>query len=313
MCGYCIEGGFLIPALESAYVGGIPAENDDFYLWGYLQEEENLYSVIEIAKESDDCHEAMDIIFCRLFENYILYGFDMVIFKKMTSTFGPGVLDSFIEKRIDLNNEGHMSRIREKLCDKKNYQNDQLWKGFISDKAKLIEDSLKLLSFYYDWWIKGHNKKESDPYLRLKKTGIMDPIADTPKNEWERFYAMFPLVYFSLMFLWKYDSDTELIEKIALHCPKGVPDFVGYDLWLQRKAFAFLVQKVGLIKVLEKTDQIRVELIYYALLKCKPPIDEIKIVLELLREIPGRFAHFNEDVDYYISQIEDVIISTLPH
>jgi len=303
MCGYCIEGGVLIPALELAYKEE-KTKIDGFNIVTCLQEENNLYLALDEAGKFEYRNDFADIVLCRLYEKYILFGIDNVLYKKIISIFGNDMIDNVL-KRSEFNNKQYVSRIKVKLSDQKIYQNNQQWNNFISDKTELIEDSLKLLSFYYDWWIKGHNKRESDPYLRLKKTGIMDPIADTPKKEWERFYALFPCLYFSLMYLWKYHSDTELIEKIALHSPKGVPDFEGYDLWLQRKAFAFLVQKIGLIKVLEKTDQIRVELIYYALLKCKVSKDEIKIVVRLLRGTPGRFAHFDEDVEYYISQIEN--------
>ena len=312
MCGYCIEGGVLIPELESAF-NGKKTKVESLYLTNYLQEENNLYSAIDEAKKFESRNDFADIVLCRLYEKNILYGADNILYKKIITVFGHDVVDTVLKKRSGLNDKLYVSRIREKLSDKEIYQNNRQWNSFISDKPELIEDSLKLLRFYYDWWIKGHNKRRSDPNLRLKKTGIMDPIADTPKKEWERFYSLFPCLYFSLIYLWKYHSDTELIEKIALHCPKGVPDFEGYDLWLQRKAFIFFIQKVGIIKALEKTDQIRVELIYYALLKCKVSSDEIKIIVGSLRENPGRFAAFDEDVEYYVSQIEDIIISTLPH
>ena len=303
MCGYCFEGGILIPALELAYKGE-KTKIDGFYIANYLQEENNLYLAVDEAKKFESRNDYAGIVLCRLYENYILSGVDNVLYKKITSIFGDDVVDTVL-KKSSLDSKQYVSRIRKKLCDKEIYQNNRQWDNCISGKTELTEDSLKLLNFYYDWWIEGQNKRKSEGLLRLRKTGIMDPIADTPKTEWERFYALFPYVYFSLIYLWKYHSDIELIEKIALHCPDGTPDFEGYDLWLQRRAFAFFIQKVGIIKALEKADQIRVELIYYALLKFKISSDEIKIVLGLLRENPGRFAAFDEEVEYYISQIEN--------
>ncbi|GAB6146636.1 hypothetical protein JCM12294_40770 [Desulfocicer niacini] len=78
------------------------------------------------------------------------------------------------------------------------------------------------------------------------------------------------------MYLRKYNRNSELIEKIALYCPNDVPDFMGYDLWLQRRAFVLYVQGVGIIEVLKHVDEIRPELINYALLKCRVSKGEAK-------------------------------------
>lgn len=305
MCGYCIEGAVLIPALESAYKGEI-VKIDGLYISNCLKEEDNLYIAVDKARGFAYLNDFRDIVICRLYEQYILHGLDNVLYKKITLVFGRDVVDVFLKKRRGLNNKLKVSRIWEKLYDKEIYQNHQQWSNFMSAKTELIEVSLDLLSFYYDWWINGHNREISDSMKRLKKTGIMDPIEDTPQKEWEKFYALFPWFYFSLMYLWKYHSNTELIEKIALHCPKGVPDFEGYDLWLQRRAFVFYIQKVGITKALKHVDKVRIELIYYALLKCKVSIDETKIIIGLLKKNIDRFT-FGGDAEYYISKIENII------
>ena len=305
MCGYCIECGVLIPALESAYKGET-VKIDGFYIANYLQEEDNFYIAVDKAKEFENFNDFSDIAICRLYEQYILYGLDNALYKKITSIFGHDVVDVFLKKRRALNNKQNVSAIWEKLYDKEIYQNNRQWSNFMSAKTELIEISSNVLSFYYDWWIKGHKKEISDPMERLNETGIMDPIENTPQKEWEKFYALFPWFYFSLMYLWKYHSNTELIKKIALHHPKDVPDFEGYDLWLQRKAFVFYIQKVGITKMLKHVDKIRFELIYYALLKCKVSRDEIKTIIRLLRENQDRLV-LDEDAEYYISKIEDVI------
>jgi hypothetical protein len=310
MCQYCIEGGILIPMLESVYMGEI-TKIEGLNISSYIKEGENLYVAVDKAKGFED-YCSIDIIICRLYEEYIFHGFNNLPYKKITAVFGSDVVDIFLKQRNALNKKQKISVIWENLYNREIYQNNRQWNNFMSAKTELKEISFVILNFYYDWWIKGHKKVTSNPMKKLKKTGILNPIGNTPQKKWDSFCALFPWVYFSLVYLYKYHNDTELIEKIALHSPNGVPGMEGDELWLQRKAFIFFIQKVGIINALAKIDEIRVQLIYYALLKCKVSEDEIKIIVELLRENPDRFG-LGDEVDYYISQIEDVIISTLPY
>ena len=70
MCGYCIEGGILIPALELAYMGKKTKVNS-LYLANYLQEENNFYSAIDEAKKFESRNDFADIVLCRLYEKNI--------------------------------------------------------------------------------------------------------------------------------------------------------------------------------------------------------------------------------------------------
>lgn len=310
MCGYCIEGGIVIPVLESAYKGEIArldvTDNfeDFFYILSRLQEEDDFYIPVDEVKKFDDIYKFKDIAVCRLYEQYILHGWDDDFYKKIIAVFGHDVMDVFLQKTRMQDNNQKTSKIWERLCDKETYQNFEKWNHFISAEIELINFSSELLSFYYNWWIKGNEKEISDPGERLIKTGIMDTIVDTSQEEWEKLHALFPWVYFSLMYLWKHDGHSELIGKIALHCSNHTPCFEGYDLWLQRRAFVFYIQRVGIINVLtQHVDEIRLELIYYAVLKCKATRDEAKIIIGLLRENQDNFT-FGADVEYYISKIE---------
>jgi hypothetical protein len=101
----------------------------------------------------------------------------------------------------------------------------------------------------------------------MKKTGIMDPIEDTPPKEWNRFYLFFPAVSFSLSFLSRHQSRSDIIKRIAIETPQNVPHFSGYDLWLQRKAFIVCLNEYGIQFIIDHYDKLRFELICYALLK----------------------------------------------
>ena len=148
-CGYCIEGGVLIPALESAYKGAKP-EIDGFYIANYLQEENNLYLAVEEAGKFECRSDFTNIVLCRLYEKYILSWVDNVLYKKNTSIFGHDVLDVFLKKRNELNKKRYVSKIWEVLWNKEIYQDNRQWNILIYDKAGLIEGSLKILNFYYD-------------------------------------------------------------------------------------------------------------------------------------------------------------------
>ena len=158
------------------------------------------------------------------------------------------------------------------------YFDKSKWEIFINNKELLIRNSENTLASYHRWWIQGENMKMSDPSQRMEETGIMDPIDDTTPEEWDKFYSSFPYLYFSLLFLLKHQDNSEIIRRIALSDRNVVPDFLGYDLCLQRKAFVACVKKYGVSFIIENYDDIRLELIYYALLK-KSICNEDKTVL----------------------------------
>jgi len=307
MCQYCIEGGVLIPLLEAAYVGEVK-KIDGWYISSCIQEEDNLYTAVDKARGFEDCC-SIDIVICRLYEEFIFYGFDNLLYKKITTVFGSDFVDVFLKQRNALNNKQKISVIWENLYNKENYQNDLLWNNFISAKTELIEFSLDVLNFYYDWWIKGNKSETSYPMKRLEETGIIFPVGHMLQKESEIFDALFPWVYFSLMYLAKYNSSPDLIEKIALYSSKQMPGIGGYDLWLQRRAFIFFIQKLGMINALKKIEKIRIELIYYALLKSKIPIRETTEAIKILRKNRAKFYVMGTyNVDEYISNMEKVML-----
>ena len=56
-----------------------------------------------------------------------------------------------------------------------------------------------------------------------------------------------------------------------------------------KESICFYIQKVGITKALKHVDKIRIELIYYAVLKCKVSIDETKIIKSLIHN-----SNFNQ-------------------
>jgi len=62
-----------------------------------------------------------------------------------------------------------------------------------------------------------------------------------------------PGIFFALSYVAKFTSNRSA-QKIALHCPKDVPDFFTHDLGLQRRAFLYCVKEYGPRFVTENTD-----------------------------------------------------------
>ena len=77
MCGYCIQGAGLIPALESAYKGET-VKIDGLYISNCLKEEDNLYIAVDKARGSAYLNDFREIVICRLYEQYILLAHSFV-------------------------------------------------------------------------------------------------------------------------------------------------------------------------------------------------------------------------------------------
>ena len=126
---------------------------------------------------------------------------------------------------------------------------------------------MDLLNSYYDWWLLGIGKEKSEPEVRIEEIEILDHIDNTTLAEWNKFDALYPAISFALSYIINHDSDSEIIQKIALTNLEDAPDTWGKDLWLQRRAMIACVKRTGFSFIVDNLSQIRYELIYYVLLK----------------------------------------------
>ncbi|MEA3279318.1 MAG: hypothetical protein U9Q38_01775 [Thermodesulfobacteriota bacterium] len=298
MCGYCIEGGVVLPFIESEHKN---EQLENNFIANCLQESDNLIGFINKTRELDDFKESIDIVFCRLYEQYITHGFYFPLFGKISLAFDSEVINSFFTERKEFCNE----ELWKELGNKHIYKDECRWNEFIHDKEYIVKSCLDILNSYYDWWVSGNNKETSDPDQRLEETGIMDPIKNTAPNDWRKFYSIFPVLYFSLSFLSKYRSESEIIKKIALNCPHDVPDFTGNDLWLQRKAFLSCVKKYGLEFILDNLNKIRFELIYYILLKTDMKLIDLSRLRKVVLSENNRFT-FGMESEQEIKLIDSI-------
>jgi len=261
MCGYCIEGGMVLDYIENE----VFSKNEGLQkYWASvcLQESTEFPRIISKLKTLDDFTSSIDIAFYRLWEMF-LYGDNQDVYDSLRQEYGEKVISDFLD-RINNNHRNDMWAV---LGDNDLYIKGDCWKRFIGNRDLLIEHSESTLRSYYDFWLLGIGKETSDPEKIVEEAGAVDPIENTTPKDWDRFYSLFPVAYFSFLVLGRYKHDSEIIKRIALESPHDVPDFLGYDLWLQRKAFAVCVKNHGVQFILDNYDDIRLELIYYSLLR----------------------------------------------
>ena len=248
MCGYCIEGATL--NFIKSELASEKMVLESHFVSNYLQESRDVLGIARKLKSFNGFSDSTDIIFYRMWEALICKK-HRVNCQVLMSELDENAINTFFR---DLkNNKEH--KIWELLGDSKTYTDCNVWDVFIkqkNQKDQLIDYSEKNLRAYYDDWIMVEGK------------GEIDPIESTKPKDRDRFYSSFSTVYFSLLILLKYKNDSSIIKKIALTCPKSAPDFLSYDLWIQRKAFAVCVKKYGSQFILEHGDDVRIELVYYS-------------------------------------------------
>ncbi|MBK8640475.1 MAG: hypothetical protein IPN92_20125 [Chromatiaceae bacterium] len=273
MCGYCIEGGVTLDFIERQRVSE-KLEFENNWVPIYLQESTNFPEIIDRIKAFDNFPGSIDIAFYRLWEAFLNQEHDG-IYHRLANEYGEKAIKDYL---VGLKSNYHNENWKF-LGDSELYIKKGSWEHYLGNVNQLIDDSESTLKSYLDFWICGENKEISDPEKRIEETGIMDPIENTTPKDWNSFYTLFPVVFFSFLIVKRFKNDSDFLRRIALESPHDVPDFLGYDLWLQRKAFVVCVKNYGIQFILDNYDDIRLELIYYTLIKesfCVADLDEIK-------------------------------------
>ncbi|MBK8815620.1 MAG: hypothetical protein IPN42_09025 [Methylococcaceae bacterium] len=161
------------------------------FISNYLQETKNLIGLIENSRHLSNFTSSIDIVLCRLYDHYLNKGHTKSLFDVIEKSFGRDVINAYL---VDIGTDDK-NQFEAPLKNQETYNNAGTWNKFLKN-GNLIADSERCLNAYYDWWILGHNKETSDPDVRMAETGVMDPIANTPKYEWKKFYRAFPVVFF---------------------------------------------------------------------------------------------------------------------
>lgn len=303
MCGYCIQSEYVLPIVENEiFIDQIILERAN--LAGllsslYLQESKSLPVAINKIKHIRRVANFKEIIFCRIWEMLMVHPSN-VVYQILNDHFSSTEINEFLEK-LRLNSD----ELSAALSNVKLYQDIDNWNQFVSNEKYLTKSAEKILSSYYSWWLVGDN--QSVIKSNISKQGQNRILSG--KHDPSQFYAFFPVVYFSFLYLAKYNTEAEIIKKIALNNPYCVPEFDGYDLWLRRKALIICIKKYGIQFITENYNQIELDLVYYVLLKTRQTRNELIALKKHL--ISHSYNSINVESNFVINAIESMLQSTL--
>ena len=273
MCGYCIEKN-MFDLLGQEVISGAPAQmdqDDAMIIEPYAQETNFLMHTLKYARNLEMEQEVLYILHCRALEEIAVRPDSAMksSLPQMTLVKHYHAYQNFIRSRFNpsvIKNRLPCSSLAFLYSPEFVFAHDK-WSGFLFHE-NLLQQCSELLHFYHSWWLVGQDQEKNDLNKRMEETGVCDPIEDISDEEWDRFYDLFPAVYFALVYAGQYGQDLSLIEKIALTHPNGVPHFPGFDLWIARKAYMIVLQKKGVSFVFENMNfEFRPSLAYYGFLK----------------------------------------------
>lgn len=289
MCGQCAEANVVLKMVEKESTGEEfnPADNfsestgwDWIELVLYLQETadfiKGLNTVFHAAHTTARYkrHLNSQVILCRTIEVLLKEGFTSETYQKLINNH---LVKWAVEKECrrdikisftDPANSAFSNRLLG-LYDAETYFRYESWQTIFDDKDSLIEGCSNILLSYRDWWLEGKGLQMGDPEEVMKEIGIFDPLDERVPDEVARFNLIFRAVFFSLLLLSDNTDHQSIVFEIAREHPKYVADFVGVDLWLQRKAIVSVLRTVGVKALLPHIHEIRPGLLYYAALKAE--------------------------------------------
>ena len=92
MCGYCYEG-IMLHVVETGHRG------TKGYRFSYLQESEDIKTEIQQLEDPNNPEPLIDLAFCRLYDHYFAYGFDVELFNILQDKFGHEAVKSYLIRR----------------------------------------------------------------------------------------------------------------------------------------------------------------------------------------------------------------------
>ncbi len=281
MCGYCIEYNFLtlvktnhqcIFQFENCQPDDETIIPDDIYFNYYIQEFENLSEVLKITSKFDRFKSCFYFILSRLIEENVQNGFDASLVDLIDTLFNFKSIeiinilfrDSYRDEYLKERNGYYNNQLLFNLYDHRLYTDEKVWHKFVSDKNFLMSRCTEILRFYYEWLF------GSEDFIKSHRVD---------------YYLLILNVFLALAYLSHCDTESEIINKIALNAPPFAPGPYAEELWIQRKAFLHCVKRYGVEFITQNYKQyIRPELIYYALLKLQINYEHLDQLKNLLKD-----------------------------
>lgn len=309
MCGYCIEKA-MIDLLDREMGSSAPLSEDQMsilLLDSHTQETGFPMHCLKHAREWDKELDILYVLHCRALEEIVARPGSAAksslphnalvkhyhAYRRMAS--------SRFEKKDELKDIlPHPSWIV--LYDPDFVFSPVMWREFTA-RTDLPAQCAELLERYHAWWLKGEGQHKNDLDQRLEETGVLDPIEDIAREDRELFYSLFPAVSFALFYQSRYGEDLTPVENVALTDVAGVPDFTGFDLWLQRRALACSVQARGASFLLDNLGpELRPLLIFYGFLRFEAIREKKELICSRMMSVIEKndFSHeVEEEVHKY--------------
>ena len=290
MCGYCMED---VYALDFASEPYMPRELDldAFNIPQYLQEHFDLAEALQEAGRVGSSPDLVVIARCRMYERFLRDGFDPKAWDVASAAFGSVTAEAHLETDAF----GPWADIGRRLLARDVCSSQQAWNACISDSSQLLAASGRCLEAYIAWWIDGAEPRPSASAAGLRLAEVTDPTENTPAAERDRFHRRFPCVFFSLCVLAAHGERWDLVLRVALDTPDGVPDFAANDLWLQRTALIACIRRFGFDFARRHVSKLREELVYYVLLRCPAGKRELQRLRAAVQAEGARNTQYSTD------------------
>lgn len=285
MCGYCSEKiVFEITDAEHRNTDFSFPLTDSFYAHFYLQATNDPLHALEKIVESNIIQKVIpaemippDTIVCRALEILFKQGFDSTVYQRL------------------LNNHHYRHALASACSSKKKSELESVSSRFaINHLAILYDDHTYLTSEgAFDLRTLVPLKKESHDLLRfyirwcLQGEELLDDESGYAPEDLTSISIIHRTIWFSLLFLGRYQAATPILLKMVITNPARIPFFDGMDLWVQRQASLMLYDLQGLTPFADKLGNIRGSLIYFIDLKRGLPNAQKHQLLECVKRMPG--------------------------
>lgn len=243
MCGHCIVEGYLSMRVDEP-LKAVPEHLEPPFLDMAVMHATDIRATLWALKALPKAGDVdADIAVCLALELFLSEGFD--------SELACWVDWQYADRWRALSKErpvlGAETRLAQTLLNPAFWQSPELLADLTARGEEAVQEAEAIVTAYRDWWLlENGNIPAPSPDERLSITGVMDPIQNTSREDWEKFYASFPVVYAAALWLARRPGGHPLLTELVVAYRPQVPDFTGLDLWLQRRALAWVCQTQGM-------------------------------------------------------------------
>ena len=242
MCGHCIVEGYLMARIADPE-NATPTRCERIHLDMALMHATDIRGALRSLRDSGrESQATLVVVLSLVLEVFVNEGFDPEL--------AAWADDRYVGKWQALANgmslPGGRARLSDVLLTRSFWTSGNGLNDLKDRQVETVREAERVLTEYRDWWYQGQGKMPVPlPEERLRTRGIMDPIAMTSGEDFERLYVDLPIVYLGALWLSRQPGGHPLLEEIALATPPAVPGFTGVDLWLQRRCLDWVCRIQG--------------------------------------------------------------------